>query len=321
MSESDSIETSRRIQKRTGRTFYLATLLLPKRVRRATYVLYAFFRVADDVVDQETEDAPAPDEQRTRLEEIRAAALGDRETDDPVLSAFLDLADKRDIDDREIEVFVDAMCQDIDRARYETYGDLEEYMRGSAVAVGNMMMAAMDMDRETRERAGPHARALAEAFQLTNFLRDVREDIHEYGRVYLPQETLDQYGVTETQLENAEVTEGFVAAMRTELQRTERRYREGVAGIRYLPEDCQFGVLLAAVFYAEHHRLIRARDYDVLTETPQLGRLRRGFLLVRTWVHWRRHGDPEATFYAVSAVSRSERRDAPDPETVASHPA
>ena len=111
--------------------------------------------------------------------------------------------------------------------------------------------------------------------------------------------------------------------MRHELDRTERRYREGVAGIRYLPEDCQFGVLLAAVFYAEHHRLIRSRDYDVLTETPELGRLRRGYLLVRTWIHWRRHGDPEATFYAVSTVSPAggEGEHAPDHEQVTGHPA
>jgi phytoene synthase len=217
------------------------------------------------------------------------------------------------------------MQQDIATARYETHADLDEYMRGSAVAVGNMMMAVMDMDEETRERARPHAAALAEAFQLSNFLRDVREDIHDYGRVYLPQETLDQYGVTESDLEAGRVTDGFVAAMEAELRRTERRYREGVAGIRYLPERAQFGVLLAAVLYAEHHRLIRARDYDVLTETPELGRLRRGWLLARTWVHWKRSDDPEATFYAVSAVDPEapdgDADSAPDTGGVTSHPA
>jgi len=301
MSGSDQITTSKRIQKQTGRTFYLATLLLPKRVRRATYVLYAFFRVADEVVDQR--DGPDPEEQRRRLEEIRAAALGERETDDEVLAAFRSLAERRDIADREIDSFVDAMLADVDTARYDTYEELEGYMRGSSVAVGNMMMAAMAMDEDRREQAAPHAKALAEAFQLTNFLRDVREDIREYGRVYVPAETLERYDVTEEDLRAPNVTEGFVSAMRHELHRTERLYREGVAGIRLLPEDCQFGVLLAAVFYAEHHRLIRARDYDVLTETPELGRLRRGYLLVRTWVHWRRHRDPEAAFYAVSAVS------------------
>ena len=311
MPESEQIDVSRRIHKQTGRTFYLATRLLPERVRRATYVLYAFFRVADEVVDRT--DAPDPEQQRAELERIRAAALGERDTDDAVLSAFHELATRYDIADAEVDVFVDAMVQDIETARYETDADLEAYMRGSAVAVANMMMAAMGMDDDEQAEARPHAAALAEAFQLTNFLRDVREDIHDYGRVYIPQETLRQYDVTEADLAEGRVTDGFVAAMSRELRRTESLYREGVAGIRMLPEDCQFGVLLAAVFYAEHHRLIRDRDHDVLSETPQLSRLRRGYLLVRTYLHWRRHRDPEAAFYAVSAVSRAGEDD-PAPE-------
>jgi len=193
------------------------------------------------------------------------------------------------------------MEMDIAQARYDTFEDLREYMRGSAVAVGNMMTEVMDPDQ--KEAALPHARALAEAFQLSNFLRDVREDIQDYGRVYLPQETLERHGVTEEQLADAEVDESFRAVMQEELARTDDLYREGVAGIRYLPEDCQFAVLLAAVLYAEHHRLIRSRGYDVLTETPELTRRRRLWLLARTWWHWRRNGDPEATFYAVSAVT------------------
>lgn len=299
MVRDDDIELSKSIQQRTGRTFHFATRLLPERIRHPTYVLYAFFRVADEVVDRP--DGPPPAEQRERLEQIREAALGERETDDAVLAAFDELRERHDIPDEEVNVFVDAMCKDIDRARYDTYEQLEGYMRGSAVAVGNMMTDVMGPERA--EAARPHAAALAEAFQLTNFLRDVREDINEYDRVYLPADTLERHGVTEEQLRAAEVDEGFRAAMETELVRTERRYREGVAGIRYLPADCQFGVLLSAVLYAEHHRLIRDRDYDVLTATPELTRRRRLWLLAKTWWHWRRHNDPETAFYAASAIA------------------
>jgi phytoene synthase len=301
--QSDNIQASKSIQQRTGRTFHLATRLLPERIRHPTYVMYAFFRVADEVVDQP--DGPPPNVQHERLEEFREMALGNREPEDSdegaVLAAFQQLSEDNDVPDEEINVFIDAMEMDIAQARYETFEDLREYMRGSAVAVGNMM--TMVMDPPEKEAALPHAQALAEAFQLTNFLRDVREDIHDYGRVYLPQETLDRHGVTEEQLADAEVDDGFRAVMQTELARTEELYREGVAGIRYLPDDCQFGVLLSAVLYAEHHRLIRDRGYDVLSETPELTRRRRLWLLARTWWHWRRNGDPEATFYSVSAVS------------------
>ena len=304
--KSDNITTSKSIQRQTGRTFHLATRLLPKRIRHPTYVMYAFFRVADEIVDQP--DGPPPAVQHDRLEEFREMALGNREPEDSddgaVMAAFQELAAEHDISDDEINVFIDAMEMDIAQARYDSFEDLREYMRGSAVAVGNMMTTVMDPDQA--EEARPHAAALAEAFQLSNFLRDVREDIHDYGRVYLPQETLDRHGVTEEQLADAEVDESFRAVMQEELARTDDLYREGVVGIRYLPEDCQFGVLLAAVLYAEHHRLIRSRGYDVLTETPELTRRRRLWLLARTWWHWRRNGDPEATFYAVSAVS--ERR-------------
>ncbi|WP_254273431.1 phytoene/squalene synthase family protein [Haloarcula marina] len=313
--QSDNIRTSKSIQQQTGRTFHLATRVLPERTRYPTYVMYAFFRVADEVVDQP--DGPPPTVQHERLEQIRETALGNRDPEDTedgaVLEAFRELVVEHDIPDEEINVFIDAMEMDIAQARYETFADLREYMRGSAVAVGNMMTMVMDPPR--KEEALPHAEALAEAFQLSNFLRDVREDIHDYGRVYLPQETLKRHGVTEDQLANAEVDEGFRAVMQEELARTDDLYREGVAGIRYLPEDCQFGVLLSAVLYAEHHRLIRDRGYDVLTETPQLTRRRRLWLLARTWWHWRRNGDPEATFYSVSAVSerRPERMQADIP--------
>jgi len=294
----ETITTSKEIHRRTGKTFYYATRLLPERIRKATYVLYGFFRVADDVVDQP--DAMPPDRQRAELEQIRAAALGERETDDDVLGAFQSLREGVDIPDAEITAFLDAMEQDIHKDRYETYEELEGYMRGSAGAVGHMMLAVMDP--EASDTARPHAGALAEAFQLSNFLRDVGEDIEEYDRIYLPAETLRRFGASHEHIEARETSEGFKSAMRAEMTRTEQLYREGVAGIRYLPEDCQFAVLLAAVLYAEHHRQIRAVDYDTIHRDATLSRARKLYLIARTWWHWRQHCDPEATFYAVSAV-------------------
>jgi phytoene synthase len=289
------------IHKRTGRTFYYATRLLPERVRERTYVLYGFFRIADEIVDGDEEYTPA--EQRDRLEALRAAALGEREANDPVVAAFADLREEAGIPDAEVDVFIDAMLTDIDTDRYETYDDLAEYMRGSAAAVGTMMTAIMDVeDDDARE----HAMALGEAFQLTNFIRDVREDIRDLDRVYLPAETLDRHGVTVEDIRNERPTPEFRRAVRAELRRAEQRYREGVAGIKYLPEDCQFAVLLAAVLYAEHHRLVRNQEFDVLSARPSLSRPRKLWAVARTWWHWRRLGDPVAVFRRVSAVPTEE---------------
>lgn len=297
MVDDEQIARSKAIQQRTGKTFHVATRLLPGRVREATYVLYAFFRVADEVVDDV--NGATPEQQRAELERIRRAALGEQRTDDPVLSAFSELRETHGIDDRDVDVFIDAMVTDIDKSRYATYDELEAYMDGSAAAVGRMMTEVMDPDNT--EEALPHATALGEAFQLTNFLRDVREDIVERDRIYLPKTTLSEHGVTEDQIEALRMDEGFAAAMRTELRRAEALYRKGVAGIKYLPKDCQLAVLLASVLYADHHRLIRKRNYDVLSETPQLSLPRKLYLLAKTRWKWAWNKDPEAVFRDVAS--------------------
>jgi phytoene synthase len=290
------------IHRETGQTFYYATRLLPERIREQTYVLYGFFRVADEVVDDSSERPP--ESQRDQLERIRSAALGTAPAEEPVIEAFSEIREAEGIADGEVDEFIDAMCSDIDTNRYETYEDLERYMRGSAAAVGNMMTTIMDAEQP--DKARPHAMALGEAFQLTNFIRDVREDIRELDRIYLPIETLDQYGVTVEQIEREEFTPEFRWAVRSELRRAEQLYREGVEGIEYLPEDCQFAVVLSAVLYADHHRLIRKQDYDVLTTRPELSTPRKLYLVAKTWWNWRRYNDPVTVFRRVSAVPADE---------------
>jgi phytoene synthase len=304
----EQIDRSKEIQRRTGKTFHLATRVLPERVREPTYVLYAFFRVADEVVDGDPAAELSPVEQRERLESLRAQALGEASTDDPVLAAFSEMRERHGIADADVDTFVDAMATDIDKSRYETYEELEAYMDGSAAAVGRMMTTVMSPGGSDMEKALPHATALGEAFQMTNFLRDVREDIVERDRVYLPRETLDRYGVTDEQLWNFEFDERFAAAMKHELSRTEALYERGVAGIKYLPEDTQFAVLLSAVLYADHHRAIRRLGYDVLAETPSLSTTRKLWLLARTRWAWAWNKDPEAVFRRVSAIGTGEPR-------------
>ncbi|WP_425492222.1 phytoene/squalene synthase family protein [Halovivax limisalsi] len=296
--ETHQVATGRAIQRATGRTFHLATRLLPERVRRPTYVLYGFFRIADEVVDDP--GGASPSAQRERLDRLRAQALGREPTDEPVVSAFCELRREYDVPDREVEAFVDAMQRDTRTDRYATRDELDAYMRGSAAAVGAMMTAIMEPDDP--DLARPHAHRLGEAFQLTNFLRDVAEDVRERDRIYLPAETLSAHGASVSDVERLTPTPGVRAAVAAELARTEERYRAGVRGIRYLPRDCQFPVLLAAVLYAEHHRHIRARDYDVLSRRPSLSRRDKLRCLVRTWWYWTLQRDPVAVFERASAV-------------------
>lgn len=295
---TDTVAVARRIQRQTGPTFHIATRLLPERVRHPTYVLYAYFRLADQVVDDP--DPVPPERQRALLDRYERAARGDIETDNQVLSAMASLVDDHGIDPDEITAFIDAMRRDIDTQEYETYGELEGYLRGSAVAVAYMMLAVMDPDDAPTAR--PHARALGEAFQLTNFLRDVREDVVDFDRLYLPTTTLEAHGIDAEAVRDLEYSPAFADAMASELERTESRYRTGVAGIRLLPDDCQFAVLLSAVLYAEYHRKIVELEFDVLTVPPSFDRWEYLSLVTRTWIAWRRSGDPETVFYAVSPI-------------------
>ncbi|MDZ5810431.1 phytoene/squalene synthase family protein [Halorubrum sp. AD140] len=297
MVEQTQVARGKRIQRRTGKTFHVATRLLPKRIRHPTYVLYGFFRIADEIVD--AEDTAPPAEQRAELDRLRRAALGEEPTDDPVLDAFAAVREEHGIPGEDVDSFVDAMASDVDTDRYETYDRLEAYMDGSAAAVGRMMTAIMDLDPETEAAALPHATRLGEAFQMTNFIRDVREDVVERDRIYLPLETLRRHGASAEQLLRLEFDENVAAAIREELVRTERLYEEGVAGIKYLPADCQLAVLLAAVLYADHHRLVRDLGYDTVSTTPELSFARKLSLLVRTRWKWQWNRDPEAVFYEV----------------------
>lgn len=316
MVDGTQLAQSKAIHRQTGRTFYYATRLLPERVRHATYVLYAFFRVADEVVDDAEADAD-PAGKREKLEAVRAAALGDESMapdaeDGQVLSAFAELKERYSIPREEINVFIDAMLTDIDTARYDTYRELESYMRGSASAVGVMMTYVMDPEQQ--ETAIPFAQRLGEAFQLTNFVRDIGEDIADRDRIYMPAETLEQYGVTEAQIQRREFDDAVADVVEHELVRAEALYREGVMGIKCLPADCQLPVLTAAVLYADHHRLIRRMDHDTLTTTPELSALRKMYLLGKTYIYWKWSSDPDAVFAKVASLPRpSETHSTPEP--------
>lgn len=201
------------------------------------------------------------------------------------------------------------MLADVSVSRYRTFEDVEAYLRGSSVAVGEMMIDVMAPDLP--EWAHENAAALAEAFQLTNFIRDVREDVRDRDRIYLPLETLERCGADAADVEAERFGPALEDAIECELLRAERRYRTGVRGIAALPADVQFAVLLSAVLYAEHHRLIRDRGFDVVTGRPTLTWRDRLLAAARTAYHWRRTRDPVATFERASAIPT--REDDTDP--------
>ncbi|MGH9005561.1 MAG: phytoene/squalene synthase family protein, partial [Acidimicrobiia bacterium] len=195
-------ERCRQLHARHGRTYYLATLLLPRWKRRHVHALYGFTRYADEIVD----DLASTLDGAGQAAALRAwggrffAGLRGAPCDDPVLPAVLHTVRAFDLDPSDFERFLDSMAMDLHTGGYRTYDDLLGYMEGSAAVIGTMM--APILESADPPGAREHARQLGLAFQLTNFIRDVAEDL-ERDRVYLPQADLDRFGLTRSDLEAA----------------------------------------------------------------------------------------------------------------------
>jgi 15-cis-phytoene synthase len=258
----ESYAICQQLNKRYGTTYYWSTHLLPQVKRPHVHALYGLCRYADDIVD---------DLGSTATVEERAGVLkefGDRFFDDyaagrsehPVLKAVVHTVRSFDIDPDAVRRFLHSMTMDLSVATYETYADLEGYMDGSAAVIGEMMLPILE-PRDI-ERARPHARDLGNAFQLTNFLRDVAEDL-DRGRVYIPQEDLRRFGADPTR---REVDPQWVELMKFEIIRCRRLYGSADLGIAMLPESSQRCIRAARDLYSGILVKIEDADYDVFAK-------------------------------------------------------
>ena len=259
----ESYDLCRKVQKAHSRTYYFSTQLFPPAVRPHVHALYAFMRYADEIVDNphqtELED------QHAALEAFEAettAAITGEATGNPVLHAFSNTARTHDIELDTVRAFMKSMKMDTHIFRYPTYEDLEEYTYGSAAVVGLMMCQAIGVEDEA---ANPHAEVLGVAMQLSNFLRDVREDWNR-GRVYLPLEDLDRFGYTEDDLAAGVVDERFAALMRFEIGRARKLYELADEGMDYIPQGRRYPVIVARELYAAILDRIEGQNYDVFSQ-------------------------------------------------------
>ena len=247
----------RRLHRQHGTTYYFATSRFPAPARRRVHALYGFVRVPDEWVDNPQDD-PAPRLAAYR-DDLLCAFEGGR-SEHPALRAFGDVARECGMAREEPLCFLDAMAMDLTVARYPTYAHLETYMRGSAAAVGMMMCDALGAGDDATMRAA--ARALGNAMQLTNFLRDVREDAAR-GRVYLPQDELAAFGVGEDEIIAGRMSERFRKLSEFQVARARALYAQADAGIPMLPAEARKAVRLARVLYARILDRIEERDHDV----------------------------------------------------------
>ena len=272
-----SYEQCRLLNKRSGTTYYWSTHLLPNVKRHHVHALYALCRYADDIVDDMGSTATIP-QRASALAAFEARFFADLTTgrsDDAVLKAVVHTFRAFEIDRECAAKFFRSMTMDLSIATYERYEDLEEYMDGSAAVIGEMMLPILepvDIDE-----ARPHARDLGLAFQLTNFLRDVAEDL-DRGRVYIPQEDLRRFGADPYVRRR---TDQWAAVMRFEIDRCRRLYASADLGIAMLAPSSQRCISAARDLYGGILEKIEAADYDVFAARVRVSTARKLAMAVR----------------------------------------
>ena len=269
-------ETCRRLNAAHGRTYYLATLLLPPHKRPYVHALYGFARYADEIVD---------DLASTATDAQKAALLGPELLDTPVGTALRDTLQRWEIPYAYVDAFLASMRMDLTVTEYATYDDLMTYVHGSAAVIGLQMVPILE-PLVPREIAEPYAADLGVAFQLTNFLRDVGEDLRR-GRVYLPLEDLDAFGVTREHLRHGVVDGPVRRLLAFEVARTRELYRTAAHGVRLLHPTSRPCIETALALYGGILDAIERADYQVLRERVAVGAGRRAAVagpgLVRAW--------------------------------------
>lgn len=260
----------REITRRYGTSFYFATQFFPRATRDAIYAVYAFARIPDEIVDDPNKGTP-----EETIEKLRAwqqswlTAMRSGGSNDPTLDAIVDTFKRYDITVDDGEAFLRSMFMDEEKFRYENYAELEEYMYGSAGVIGIMVTKIVGYSSDA---AFPHAIKLGYAFQLTNFLRDIREDYENLGRVYMPQNEMRRFSVSDRDIESNEKSDRFVEFMQFQIERNREVYREALPGIPMLDWRGRLAVRISYVLYKAILGEIERANYNVFA-----GRVRTNF--------------------------------------------
>jgi 15-cis-phytoene synthase len=250
-----------RITRSRARNFAYGIMVLPRDKRRAIAAIYAFARRVDDVADGEL----PVEEKRTRLEELRAQ-LDARPGDDAMFVALADARTRFPIPRDALQALVDGGLQDLVTSRYASFDELRGYCAKVAGAVGVCCVAVYGSDDVER------AETLGIALQLINIIRDVRED-WELGRVYLPQDELSSFGVSEDDIAAGNVSPAWHALMTFQAERARAYLQDGLGLLRSLDSRSSLCVSTFAGLYRATLERIEQRGFDVFEGPPHLSTL------------------------------------------------
>jgi phytoene synthase len=256
-----------------GKTYYLATLLLPKEKQKYVHALYGFARYADEIVDDlasTLSDQEKADLLRTWGQSI-LTQLRNGKSEDLIGAALVDTVNTFNIPIEYFESFLESMAMDLTISRYETFDDLQKYVFGSAVVIGLQMLPILGY---SDDRAIESATALGTAFQLANFIRDFDEDL-DRGRIYLPMTELRAYGVTEEMIAGRTLTPEIKNALAFQIDRVRALQQIADDGIKYLNPISQPCISAASELYCGIVDEVEKIDYDVFHKRAKTSTLRR----------------------------------------------
>ena len=254
-----AFEYARRITAYYSKSFYFSTRMLPKERRWAAYALYGFCRHCDNLIDTPR--------QRTEIEIVREmqllteelqVAYNTGESQHPIIRAFILVAKAYGIPIEYPLDLLKGVAMDVQQTRYKTFDELSLFCYRVAAVVGLMMTHVLGYKDE---RAFDYAKQLGIAMQLTNILRDIKED-KDMGRIYLPQKDLVRFGVAEQDILEEKITPQLKALMKFQIQRADHYYTEAMPGISLLETESQYAIYSAAKIYRGILRKIEDQDYN-----------------------------------------------------------
>ena len=259
-----------------SKTFFAASRLLPPRVRAGAIALYAFCRVADDLVDEASEGQTPLAELKSRLDDIYAGTPGNQ-VEDQAMSL---LVQQEQLPRHLLEALIEGFAWDTQARVYEELTEVHDYAARVAGSVGAMMCWIMGpRDRDTLQRACE----LGVAMQLTNIARDVGEDAR-MGRLYLPRRWLREVGITpEDWLQQPHDSQALQDVVARLLDEAQRLYRQAQHGIASLPPDCRAAICAASLIYAEIGHQLRRNGFNSVEHRTVVSTPRKLVLLFTAW--------------------------------------
>ena len=267
----------KRLNNLHGKTYFLATRLLPPAKRPFVHALYGFARYADEIVD-DLASTLSEDEKAKSLkswgDEV-IANIKSGKSHDHIGAALVDTVNRFSIPISYFEAFLNSMTMDLTVTEYHTYEDLYEYVYGSAAVIGLEMVPILGtVSKQSMIEANMAAEKLGTAFQLANFIRDVGEDLTR-GRVYLPVTELQSHGVTREMLEERIVTPQIKNALREQIQRVRSLQAEAKVGINLLSAESRACIEAASELYCGIVDEVEKIDYQIFDKRAKTSNWRR----------------------------------------------